>query len=145
MSHIQTGERLCRRRDGWCSSPPERLRSSWLSATCEPVGCSDERFLPCSEKMNYANRVRAAGYRVEYLPTARARHTDADSGRLARLAPVVVGRIRYIKNLAGGPGSIGRSRTCTSGPILLSCDLAGQYYSLGWAPHQLMIMTACHS
>ena len=68
-----------------------------VSAECDRiVGRWDERFFLYSEEVDYAARVRRAGFRIDYLPTARARHRGGGSGQSSALvALMAVNRIRY--------------------------------------------------
>ena len=70
-----------------------------ISAVCDrAVGGWDERFFLYSEETDYAARARAAGFRVEYLPTARARHRGGASGQSSTLLALsAVNRIRYME------------------------------------------------
>ena len=70
-----------------------------ISAACDrAVGRWDERFFLYSEETDYAARARAAGYRIEYLPTARVRHRGAGSGQSSALIALkAVSRIRYME------------------------------------------------
>jgi GT2 family glycosyltransferase len=70
-----------------------------ISAACDRrVGRWDERFFLYSEEVDYATRAHAAGFRVEYLPTARARHRGGGSGQSADLvALMAVNRVRYME------------------------------------------------
>jgi GT2 family glycosyltransferase len=101
------------RRPGWLSEivrdeTPYRRRHSvdWatgaallISASCDrAVGRWDERFFLYSEETDYGARARAAGFRVEYRPGARARHSGGGSGQSsALLALNAVNRIRYME------------------------------------------------
>jgi GT2 family glycosyltransferase/glycosyltransferase involved in cell wall biosynthesis len=69
-----------------------------VSAACDrAVGPWDEQFFMYSEETDYATRARAAGFRVEYMPTAQVRHSGGGSGRSsALLALLPVSRIRYM-------------------------------------------------
>ena len=77
-----------------------------ISAACDRVvGVWDERFFLYSEEVDYAARVRAAGFRVDYVPQARARHRRAGSGHShALVALKAVNRIRYFEK-HGKPAS----------------------------------------
>jgi GT2 family glycosyltransferase len=77
-----------------------------ISAVCDrTVGRWDERFFLYSEEVDYAARARAAGFRVEYLPAARAQHRGGGSGQSDVLvALMAVNRIRYIEKHARRPG-----------------------------------------
>jgi GT2 family glycosyltransferase len=68
-----------------------------VSAECDRiVGRWDERFFLYSEEVDYAARVRRAGFRIDYLPTARACHRGGGSGQSSALvALMAVNRIRY--------------------------------------------------
>jgi hypothetical protein len=70
-----------------------------ISAPCDrAVGRWDERFFLYSEETDYGARARAAGFRVEYMPTARARHRGGGSGQSsALLALNAVNRVRYME------------------------------------------------
>jgi GT2 family glycosyltransferase len=70
-----------------------------VSAACDhAVGRWDERFFLYSEETDYAARARDAGFRVEYLPTARARHRGGGSGQSKALVALnAVSRIRYME------------------------------------------------
>ena len=72
-----------------------------ISAACDrSVGQWDERFFLYSEETDYAARARAAGFRVEYLPTAIARHRGGGSGQSHALtALMAVNRVRYREKL----------------------------------------------
>ena len=76
-----------------------------ISAGCDrTVGSWDERFFLYSEEVDYAARVRGAGFRVDYLPTARAWHRGGGSGQSdALVALMAVNRIRYMEKLARRP------------------------------------------
>lgn len=107
------------RRPGWLSEmvrdeAPYRRRHAvdWavgaallISAACDrAVGRWDERFFLYSEETDYGARARAAGFRVEYLPTARARHRGGGSGQSnALLALNAVSRIRYMEKRCQWP------------------------------------------
>jgi GT2 family glycosyltransferase len=70
-----------------------------ISSACDRVvGTWDERFFLYMEEVDYAARVRAAGFQVMYVPEARARHVGAGSGRTpALVALMAVNRIRYFE------------------------------------------------
>ena len=78
-----------------------------VSAACDRiVGRWDEGFFLYSEEVDYAARARAAGFRVEYLPTALVRHLAGGSGQSdALVALMAVNRIRYMKKHAGRLGA----------------------------------------
>jgi GT2 family glycosyltransferase len=110
------GRRLPRR-PGWLSETVRGERAyarphpvAWaggaaimVSAACdEAVGDWDERFFLYSEEVDYAARVRAAGLRIQYVPTARARHREGGSGSTAQLVALqAVNRIRYVEARGG--------------------------------------------
>ena len=109
------------RRPGWLSETVRderayRYRHSvdWaggaaaiVSAACDAaVGPWDERFFLYSEEVDHAARVRAAGFRIEYVPTARIRHREGGSGSSAALtALLAVNRIRYVAKRGRGGGA----------------------------------------
>lgn len=68
-----------------------------ISAACDhAVGQWDEDFFLYSEEVDYAARIRAAGFRIDYFPVAQARHRGAGSGHSSALyALQVINRIRY--------------------------------------------------
>ena len=69
-----------------------------ISAECnDAVGEWDaDRFFLYSEEIDFAARARRCGYRVRYVPTARAYHEGGGSGRSPALnALMAVNRIRY--------------------------------------------------
>jgi GT2 family glycosyltransferase len=70
-----------------------------VSAACDrAVGCWDERFFLYSEETDYFARARAAGFRVDYQPSARVCHRGGGSGRSdALLALQAVNRVRYME------------------------------------------------
>jgi GT2 family glycosyltransferase len=70
-----------------------------VSAACDRVvGRWDERFFLYSEETDYAARARDAGFRVEYVPTARVRHRGGGSGQSTALTALsAVSRIRYME------------------------------------------------
>ena len=70
-----------------------------ISAGCDSmVGAWDERFFLYSEEVDYATRARAAGFRVDFVPQARARHRGAGSGQShALIALKAVSRVRYFE------------------------------------------------
>jgi GT2 family glycosyltransferase len=78
-----------------------------ISAACErSVGRWDERFFLYSEEVDYAARVRAAGFRIDYVPTARVRHRGGGSGQSGALVALrAVNRIRYMEKYARWPGA----------------------------------------
>jgi GT2 family glycosyltransferase len=68
-----------------------------ISSACDSiVGLWDEQFFLYSEEVDYAARVRSAGFRIDFLPTARVRHRGAGSGQSpALMALLAVNRVRY--------------------------------------------------
>jgi len=74
-----------------------------LSAACDAaVGPWDERFFMYSEEVDHAGRARAAGFRMDYVPTAKARHLAGGSGSSRELiALMAVNRVRYIEKRDG--------------------------------------------
>jgi GT2 family glycosyltransferase len=100
-----------KRRPGWLSeivwdeaSYSYRHAVDWaggaallISAACDDaVGCWDERYFLYCEETDYATRARAAGFRTEYVPTARALHRGGGSGKSGALvALLAISRLRY--------------------------------------------------
>jgi GT2 family glycosyltransferase len=74
-----------------------------ISAECDAaVGDWDESFFMYSEEVDYAIRVRKAGWSVVYVPDALAIHEGAGSGRSADLdALVVLNRVRLYRMYHG--------------------------------------------
>jgi GT2 family glycosyltransferase len=74
-----------------------------IAAACDRrVGDWDERFFLYSEETDYAARARARGFRVEFLPAARAYHSGSGSGQSSALAALMaVNRIRYMEKRRG--------------------------------------------
>jgi GT2 family glycosyltransferase len=70
-----------------------------VSAACDRVvGDWDEEFFLYSEEIDYQARTRAAGFRVEYVPQARAHHRKQGSGQSRELKALqAVNRIRYFE------------------------------------------------
>jgi GT2 family glycosyltransferase len=70
-----------------------------VSVACDhAVGCWDEQFFLYSEEVDYAARARAAGFRVEFVPAARVRHSGGGSGASGTLSALLaVNRIRYME------------------------------------------------
>lgn len=70
-----------------------------ISAACDRVvGSWDERFFLYSEETDYAVRARNAGFRMEYVPTARVFHDGGGSGQSAALvALMALSRVRYVE------------------------------------------------
>jgi GT2 family glycosyltransferase len=75
-----------------------------ISADCDAaVGPWDERFFLYSEEVDHAARVRAAGFRIEYVPTAQVRHREGGSGSSeALVALMAVNRVRYVAKRGRG-------------------------------------------
>ena len=68
------------------------------------VGEWDERFFLYSEETDYLRRVRDAGYRVLFEPSATVRHAAGGSGSSAELdALLAVNRIRYVRKHRSRP------------------------------------------
>ena len=79
-----------------------------ISAACnDAVGDWDDgRFFLYSEETDFAARARCCGYRVRYVPTARARHEDGGSGRSpALVALMAVNRVRYYEKYHRRPAT----------------------------------------
>jgi N-acetylglucosaminyl-diphospho-decaprenol L-rhamnosyltransferase len=79
-----------------------------ISTECDSrVGAWDEdRFFLYSEETDFARRARALGYRIRYVPGARARHESGGSGRPPLLDALgSVNRIRYYEKYHGRPAA----------------------------------------
>jgi GT2 family glycosyltransferase len=79
-----------------------------VSAACnDAVGEWDDRhFFLYSEETDFAVRARRCGYRIRYVPAARAYHEDGGSGRSPALgALMAVNRIRYYEKYHRRPAS----------------------------------------
>ena len=85
--------------------------AAMVSAACDAaVGPWDERFFLYSEEVDYAARARRAGFRIEYVPTARIRHHEGGSGSSAALtALLAVNRIRYVTKRGRGGTALFRA------------------------------------
>jgi GT2 family glycosyltransferase len=71
-----------------------------ISAECDTVvgPWDDERFFLYSEETDFAARARDAGYRIDYVPEASARHRGGGSGSAPALtALMAVNRIKYYR------------------------------------------------
>jgi dTDP-4-amino-4,6-dideoxygalactose transaminase/GT2 family glycosyltransferase len=101
-----------RRRPGWLAETIQDVTAyqqprdvAWaggavmlVSSACDSaVGeWDEERFFLYSEETDFAARARRAGFRIQYVPSAHARHVDGGSGRSAELASLMaVNRVRY--------------------------------------------------
>jgi dTDP-4-amino-4,6-dideoxygalactose transaminase/GT2 family glycosyltransferase len=79
-----------------------------ISAPChDAVGDWDDgRFFLYSEETDFAARARRCGYRIRYVPAARARHEGGGSGRSPALgALMAVNRIRYYEKYHRRPAT----------------------------------------
>jgi GT2 family glycosyltransferase len=76
-----------------------------IASECDhKVGPWDEQFFLYSEETDYAVRGRSNGFRIEYLPTARAQHTGGGSGTSDELAALLaVNRVRYAEKWSRWP------------------------------------------
>lgn len=76
-----------------------------VSARCDrDVGGWDESFFLYSEEVDYATRIRRAGYLIEYVPAAVARHRGGGSGaRRELVALMAINRVRYAEKHGGSP------------------------------------------
>jgi GT2 family glycosyltransferase len=99
-------------RPGWLSevvrddeSYARRHAADWaggaallISRACdEAVGPWDDGYFLYSEETDYAARAAAAGFRVEYVPAARATHRGGGSGQSSDLtALMAVSRLRFV-------------------------------------------------
>jgi N-acetylglucosaminyl-diphospho-decaprenol L-rhamnosyltransferase len=78
-----------------------------ISAACDStVGSWDERFFLYSEEVDYAARADAAGFKIQYVPAARARHRGGGSGQSAMLIALLsINRIRYMEKIRRLPSA----------------------------------------
>jgi GT2 family glycosyltransferase len=79
-----------------------------VSAECDnAVGDWDaSSFFLYSEETDLAARARRAGFRIRYVPAARARHADGGSGRNPALAALLaVNRVRYYEKYHRRPAT----------------------------------------
>lgn len=79
-----------------------------ISAACnEAVGDWDDlRFFLYSEETDFAVRARLHGYRLRYVPEARARHEGGGSGQSPALAALMgVNRVRYYEKYHRRPSA----------------------------------------
>lgn len=66
----------------------------------------DDRFFLYSEETDFATRVRSAGFRIDYVPDAKAHHRGGGSGQSdALVALMAVNRIRYYEKHHRRPAS----------------------------------------
>jgi GT2 family glycosyltransferase len=74
-----------------------------LSAEADQVvGDWDESYFMYSEEVDHAQRLRAAGYRIDYVPEAVAQHAEGGSGRNGRLiALLALNRVRCYRSSHG--------------------------------------------
>jgi N-acetylglucosaminyl-diphospho-decaprenol L-rhamnosyltransferase len=70
-----------------------------ISADCDrKVGAWDESFFLYMEEVDYAARVRDAGFQVLYVPQARVRHLGGGSSQATKLIALgAVSRVRYFE------------------------------------------------
>jgi GT2 family glycosyltransferase len=70
-----------------------------LSAACDAaVGRWDESYFLFSEEVDFAWRVRRAGFPIELVPAARAMHEERGSGRPTSLLPLTgMNKLRYYR------------------------------------------------
>jgi GT2 family glycosyltransferase len=96
-----------------------------ISAACDrAVGdWDDARFFLYSEETDFAARARHCGYRIRYVPTARARHEDGGSGRSPALgALLAVNRVRYYEKYHRRPAAYAFRALVTLHYLLRSTD-----------------------
>jgi GT2 family glycosyltransferase len=76
-----------------------------ISSACDRVvGSWDERFFLYMEEVDYAARVRDAGFQVMYVPQAQVRHLGGGSSQSSRLlALMAVSRVRYFEKRGNRP------------------------------------------
>jgi N-acetylglucosaminyl-diphospho-decaprenol L-rhamnosyltransferase len=79
-----------------------------VSRECdEAVGSWDDaRFFLYAEETDFAARARSCGYRIRYLPMARAHHAEGGSGRSPALAALcAVNWVRYYEKYHSRPAT----------------------------------------
>jgi N-acetylglucosaminyl-diphospho-decaprenol L-rhamnosyltransferase len=116
----------------------------WLVGACllarravlEDVGGFDERFFMYSEELDWCRRVRAAGWRVLYCPTARVIHREGQSSEqnLARRARTFQeSKARYFEKYYGH--AVGRAlRLYLLGLTIIDLLLEGAKLAAGHRP-----------
>lgn len=83
----------------------------------------DGRFFLYSEETDFARRARTAGFRIDYVPQARARHLGAGSGESHGLvALMAVNRIRYFEKHHRRPASAAYRAAVIVGELLRASD-----------------------
>lgn len=103
-----------------------------ISAACqEAVGdWDDKRFFLYSEETDFAARARRRGYRIRYVPAAKARHEDGGSGRSPALAALMaVNRVRYYEKYHRRPAT-SAFRAAVALHCLLRCARPDQQTAL---------------
>lgn len=116
---MSPGALLAGRKPAWVCGAAMAIRRS----AYERAGGFDERFFLYFEETEWQQRVRALGWDIEVVPTARARHLIRGGGELA-LSPsphFVTSAMRYLR-LGGMPVSISRA--------VISLALASSYLAL---------------
>lgn len=98
---------------------PDAFRPDWVSSACllvrrsvyETVGPMDEAFFAYMDDVDYCRRVRAAGWSVQYEPSARVVHLmGASSGRVdgAAVSPLAIRTFqRYVRHQHGRATELG--------------------------------------
>ncbi|MFC5931583.1 glycosyltransferase family 2 protein [Cryobacterium melibiosiphilum] len=88
----------------WATGAALLVRTSVVEA----IGPWDsERFFLYSEETDYARRIRARGYTIEFAPTAIVHHRGAGSGSGPALdALLAVNKVRYFQKWHGQPSSL---------------------------------------
>jgi len=79
-----------------------------ISSACDDaVGPWDEeRFFLYSEETDFSRRARSEGYRIRFVPSARARHEEGGSGQSPALAALLaVNRVRYFEKYHSRPAT----------------------------------------
>jgi GT2 family glycosyltransferase len=103
-----------------------------ISAACnDDVGAwDDQRFFLYSEETDFARRARSLGYRIRYVPSARAIHENGGSGRAPALSALMtVNRIRYFEKYHQRPAT-SLFRIAVALHCLLRCTDADQRSAL---------------
>ena len=111
-----------------------------ISDACDrAVGCWDERFFLYSEETDYFARARAAGYRVDYLPSARAAHGPAQVSLGVRPAALSGRRLtRRNREIPRPAGALERGRRAgtTDGNLAPSPGLTSCREDIFAGPHR---------
>jgi N-acetylglucosaminyl-diphospho-decaprenol L-rhamnosyltransferase len=107
----------------------------WLSGACmlarrsmlEPIGGFDEGFFLYCEDMDICARLRAAGHRIRYEPTAIVHHDGGVSApRTSLYAILAQSRIRFARVHSGPLGALSQRAGLTVGAFTHALAAAGR-------------------